>query len=157
MRIFKFLILIFLVLVLLLGSFSTVTAQQNASAAISAAQDNLFHCFSGTVMAEKAGANISTLITELNTAGLFLSDAKNAYSIGNFSGAIILSLDCQNSLNGFDSQVNNLQISAAKNLDNNFLNDLVSFIIGVSVVIVGSFVVWIFLKKKYLNTKEAVL
>ena len=138
------------ILITILNVSSVVSAQQNdAASAISAAQNNLIHCYDAAKAAESAGANISQLTVRLNSAGLLLTRAEWAYSIGNFGLASNLAVQSQNELDSFISDANSLKASAAQSRTYDFLLNVVGSILGTVAVVVGSFVVWRFFKRKY--------
>jgi hypothetical protein len=126
---------------------SFVWAQQND--AISAAQSKIVQCYDAAKAAESAGANISQLTLTLNDAGLLLSNAQLAYSKGDFSLALSLAVQSQNELANFVSDANALQTSASQSRTFDFLLNVVGSVLGTVAVLVGSFVVWRFLKRKY--------
>ena len=144
--------IIFLSVVALAGlnMSSEVSVQQNDGAsAISAAQNNLIHCYDAAKAAESSGANISQLTVRLNSAGLLLTRAEWASSIGNFGLVSSLAAQSQNELGSFVSDANSLQASAAQSRTYDFLLNVVWSILGTVAVVVGSFVVWRFFKRKF--------
>jgi hypothetical protein len=128
---------------------SFVWAQQND--AISAAQSKIVQCYNAAKAAESAGANISQLTLRLNSAGLLLSHSQLAYSTGDFGLSSNLAGQCQNELASFVSDANSLQTSAAQSQTFDFLLNVVGSVMGTVAVLVGSFMVWRFLKRKYRN------
>jgi len=131
---------------------SVVWAQQNSAAsAISAAQSKLVQCYDAARAAESASANISQLTSRLNSAGLLLSRAELAYSNADFGSAQSLAVQSQSELASFVSDANSLQASAAQSRTFDFLLNIVGSVVGTVAVLVGGFVVWGFLKRKYGN------
>jgi hypothetical protein len=128
---------------------SIVYCQQNN--AISAAQSKIAQCNDAARAAESSGANISQLTTRLNSAGLLLSRAEVAYSNGDGGLAASLASQCQSELASFVSDANSLQASAAQSRTFEFLLYIVGSVVGTFVVIIGSFLVWRLLKRKYAN------
>ena len=132
---------------------SVVWAQQSdAASAISAAQSKLVQCYDAARAAEAASANISVLTNRLNSAGLLLSRAELAYSTGDFGSAQSLAVQSQDELASFVSDANSLQSSAAQSKSFDFLLSIVGSVVGTVVVLVGSFVVWGLLRRKYGNS-----
>ena len=132
---------------------SVVWAQQNSAAsAISAAQSKLVQCYDAARAAESASANISQLTSRLNSAGLLLSRAELAYSNADFGSAQSLAVQNQSELASFVSDANSLQASAAQSRTFDFLLNVVGSVVGTVAVLVGGFVVWGFLKRKYGNS-----
>jgi hypothetical protein len=126
---------------------SVVWAQQNE--AVSAAQNKLVQCYDATRAAEAAGANVSQLTSQLNSAGLLLSRAELANSTGDFGSANSLAAQCQSELANFVSDANTLQVSAERSRTLGFLVNVVGSVAGTIAVLVGSFVVWVLLKRRY--------
>lgn len=152
MRFLRFLSVLFLCSFLIgLTCFPCfVWGQQNGySSGISEAQGMLVNCFNAARAAEAAGANISALTNTLNVAGALLSNAQYAYSVGNFSGAQSLAAECTSKLSGFVGEANSLQVSATQNRNTSFLVNVVGSIVATMIVLVGSAVVWLSLKRKY--------
>jgi competence protein ComGC len=140
--------------ILLLITPSVVSAQRNVTeSAISAAQSKLLSCFEAAKLAEKAGANISQLTAPLNNAGLLLSQAELAYSNGDFEVAQNLTVQCQSVLSNFISNATALQTSATQNRNTDFLWNIVGSAGGTVVVLVGSALVWLLLKRKFKNSE----
>jgi hypothetical protein len=141
-------ILLFAVIFInILSFFSIVWAQQND--ATSVAQSKIIQCYNAARAAESAGANISQLTLRLNSAGLLLSRSQLAYSNGDFGLASNLASQCQSELANFVSDANSLQALAAQSRTFDFLLNVVSSVLGTVAVLVGSFMVWRFLKRKY--------
>jgi hypothetical protein len=137
------------VLFALVCSPSVVFAQESdAALAITAAQSKLMHCFDAARSAESAGANISSLTSVLNNAGSLLSDAKFAYSQGDFALASSHAAQSQSSLGSLVSDADALKSNCLSNAN---LQDLIfySSIIGTFVVIGGGAAVWVIMKRKY--------
>ncbi len=133
-----------------LSALSGVWAQQvDTSSAISAAQSRLVQCYDAARVAESSGANISQLTLRLNSAGLLLSKAQLAYSNGDLGSSQSLAAQSQSELADFISDAQSLQASAAQSKTFDFLLNVVASVVGAIIVIVGSFVVWIRLKRKY--------
>ena len=130
-----------------------VLAQQND--AISAAQTKLVQCYDAARAAESAGANISQLMSRLNSACLLLSRAQLAYSNGDFGEAQNLALQIQDELASLVSDANSLQTSAAQTRTFSFLLNVVGSISGTFAVAIGSFAVWVLLNRKYGNNGSA--
>jgi hypothetical protein len=153
MRVFLTLLLMLIICLPVLTGFSFVRAQQSdAQSDISDAQSNIITCFNTSKLAESAGANISKLTATLNTAGLLLSQAELAYSNGDFGTAQDLAVQSQNVLVNFISESNSLQTAATQNRNTDFMIFVGS--IGSTVaVLVGSVVIWVFLRRKFRNSE----
>ena len=126
--------------------------QSEASSAISSARSQLAECYIAAREAEAVGANITGLTWTLNDAGSLLSSAEYALSKGDFVGAEDFAIQSQSKLADFVSNANALYIAARVGPQRNqeILVDTLS-ICGTVAVLVGSFGLWSFLKKKYEN------
>jgi hypothetical protein len=140
------------VFIVALSLSSVVSAQDNAGSAISAAQTNLLKCYDAAKAAESSGANISQLTLRLDSAGLLLTRSQIAYTAGDFGSALTLADNSQTALATFVSDANALQTSAAQSRTFSFLLNTVGSIVGTVAVLVGSFIFWRFLKRKYGNS-----
>lgn len=142
-------LLLAVVSVAVFGGVSVVWAQQNgASTVISSAQTTLVQCFDAAKAAELAGANITSLTTALNSAGLQLSNAELAQSSGNVGLASSLASQSQSSLSGFLSSAAALKSSGEASTSQQTLI-FVASIVGTFVVIGAGAAVWVLLKRKY--------
>jgi hypothetical protein len=151
MRVSFEVLLLVLVCIAVLNVCPVVWAQQSdAASSISLAQTTLVQCFDAAKAAESSGANVSSLMSVLNSAGAELSNAELAYSLGNFGLASSLASQSQSSLRGFISEADTLKSSAvARSTDQTLI--LAGSIVGTFAVIGASVVVWMRLKRKYGN------
>jgi hypothetical protein len=147
----SFVLLLVLFLLVVSGCLPPfVSAEQSsASSELASAQSKLVKCFNAAKAAEAAGANISGLTSTLNVAGSLFSRAELAYSSGNFSGAEALAVQSQNELGNFVSTASSLQSAAAQKQNIDFFLNFVAPIVGAVAVVVGSFAVWVLLKRRY--------
>ena len=139
--------------VLFLGVFpAMVWADQSGAAnAISNARSQLVICYDVARETEAAGANITTLTRVLNEAGLLLSQAEFAFSVGDFGGAQDYAIQSQGRLANLVSDANALKIAGEGQRNQDFLINVVGSTGGTVAVLVGSFGFWSFMKKKYQN------
>jgi hypothetical protein len=128
--------------------------QSSASSELASAQSKLVECFNAAKAAEAAGANMSELTSTLNSAGSLFSQAELAYSSGNFSGANALAVQSQSELSNFVSTASSLRSAAAQKQNVDFYLNFAGPIVGAVAVIVGSYVVWVLLKRRYERAGE---
>ena len=142
------------VLLLLLSVLTSVVwaDQAGASSAISSARVQIASCVGVAREAEAAGADIAGLALILNEAGLLLSQAEFAFSVGDFVGAQGFAVQSQGRLGSFVSDANALRVSAEGAATMDFLVNVVGSIVGTVVVLVGGFGVWRYLNRK--NRKD---
>jgi hypothetical protein len=143
---------------LLLLSLTTVCVANNeneAVAKISEAENALNSAYEAVLQAEKAGANITDLLSNLTEAGELLSKAKLVLST-NESAAVDSAVESQAKLNGFLAKADALRVAAAQQRYWDFMVNVVGSIVGSVAVICGGFIVWTVLKRKYEKTGSEV-
>ncbi len=106
-------------------------------------------CYSVAKDAEAAGANITDLVAVLNGAGVLLSRAEFAFSVGDFDGACDFAVQSQSVLGGFVSEADALRENAAKLRNQDFLINVVGSILGTFVVLGAGIAVWFLLNRKF--------
>jgi hypothetical protein len=99
--------------------------------------------------AEGAGANVSSLLVELNNGSALLSKAQMQYRIGNFSEAVSFADQCYDSLNGIETEANGLRDNASMDRKQRMLISAVGSTLAISAVIFASVFGWCFFKSKY--------
>jgi hypothetical protein len=123
--------------------------QSTALLELNSARLRLSDCYAAAKAAESASANISALTNNLNSAGYLFSRAEFAYSIGDFDAAQNFASQSQNLLSNFISNAKSLEDEAALRRDQDFLFNTIGSIAGFFAVIIGSFGVWILLKRRF--------
>lgn len=138
-------------LILLCAIFSLTAPQQPvyAQTAIASAQNTLLNCYNAAKEAEAAGANITVLTNTLNEAGELLSKAELAYSQNDFTAAADLAAQCQNKLNNFIAQADNLKQTAVQRQNRDFLINVVGSAGGALAVLAAGLTVWVVLTRRY--------
>jgi len=126
-----------------------VLAQGDASAVVATARQQLVASYDSARRAEAAGANISSLTSVLNNAGDILSRAELADSKGDFAAAQSFASQCTQSLSNFAAEAEALRSVAVQQGNLNFWVNIVGSAAGAVAVIVGGFVVWRVIKKRY--------
>ena len=123
--------------------------QSSADSPIVLAKQQIVTCYNAAKAAEAAGANISSLTSILNGAGLLLSQSELAYSKSDFATAQNLAVQTIQSLSNFVSEANVMRDTAAQLRTLDFYYNIVGSVVGTMVVIVAGFVVWRFVKKRF--------
>jgi 3-phosphoglycerate kinase len=146
--------LMFAALILIVSSCSTQfyvfgISENDAKDAITEAEKNIVLCYDAVAEADAAGANVTTLMATLNEAGALLSKAELSYKTGDFDSAINFTSQSQDKLNGFVMEAETLTEQAVQEHYWDFLITVGGSTVGTLAVVIGSFVVWRFLKKKY--------
>jgi VanZ family protein len=144
-----------LLLLLSLTTVCVVNSENEAVAKISEAENALNLAYEAVLQAEKAGANVTDLLSNLTEAGELLSKAKLVLST-NESAAVDFAVESQAKLNGFLAEADALRVAAAQQRYWDFIINVVGSIVGSVAVICGGFVVWTVLKRKYEKTESGV-
>ena len=122
--------------------------QVGAANAISSAMSQLASCYDAVRDAEAAGANVTSLTGTLNEAGLLLSEAEFAFSNGDFAAAQDYAGQSQGKLANVVSEANALLMVAGARRNQDFLVNVVGSTGGTVALLVGSWGLWSFLKKR---------
>ena len=130
-------------------SFALGSAQTDAASTIEVTKIQIINAYRLAQQAEKAGANITELTTVLNDAGLLLSQAEQAYSIGDFAASQNLAIQSQGLLGDFATKAEVLKEGAAQQAANDFWFKFIYPIFGSFAVVVIGFAIWYVLKRKY--------
>jgi hypothetical protein len=156
-----------LALVFLAASFSALsmpfrvlgeTTQAEAQSAIATAQTELIVCYQAVANASNAGANVTSLVYVLDQAGGNLSLADLAYKNGDNASAQTYANQSLNLLiqNDVIARADALKSSASQARFWGFMVNVVGSSVGAVAVVIGGFVVWAFLKRKYLRVGGVV-
>lgn len=130
-------------------TFSYASTESDASSAIVQAEQRIEGCYSAAADAEKAGANVTGLLSVLDDAGMLLSKAKLAFQNGDFDSAYGLAVQSNSTLTGFEAQAGSLRNTAAQQGRVDFLVNVVGSTAGTFAVIVIGLLLWFSLKKRY--------
>ncbi|NWG11514.1 hypothetical protein HXY33_07220 [Candidatus Bathyarchaeota archaeon] len=122
--------------------------EEDAKTAIEDAQENLIDCYTAAVDAEKSGANITELLSVLNEAGMFLSKASFAYSEGNFSSAVYFANLTRTNLEGFVDWAQALKEKGIREINQDFMVNIVGSISGSLAILCGGFAVFFLFKRR---------
>lgn len=129
-------------------TYSFATSESEASSAITQAQQTINACYSAASNAEKAGANVTSLLSILDEAGMNLSEAQLAFQNGNYGSAYTLAVQSNTTLNGFESQADSLRNTATQQGLADFdVNVVGSTVAAIAVVVIG-LLIWTYLKNR---------
>lgn len=111
--------------------------------------------------AEHSGANVSSLLSQLNDALLLLADSNNAYRAGDETFALDnVELIVQTSYE-IKANAQLAKKNAISSAESAFTANLVISIAGIFVLFAGLFIVWRFIKNRYIsdmcNSKPEVI
>jgi len=134
-----------------------VAGQNEAATAIATAKQQIVTCYQAAAGAETAGANITSLTSILNEAGMLLSNAELAYSKGDFNAARDQAVQSQTRLSNFVSEANALSEIAGQQRNLDFIINVVGSTVGTLVILGAAVAVWFFLKKRFVTRGEEQL
>ncbi len=123
--------------------------EADARDAVEAAQSIFVSDYRAVADAEKAGANVSSLLITLNEAGDLLSRADLALAEHDYETAFANASKAQQLLSGFADEASALKDDAAERGHSDFLIYFVGSIVGTAIVVLASFLVWRVVKRKY--------
>jgi hypothetical protein len=130
-------------------AFCYASTESDASSAIAQAQQRIEVCYSAAADAAKAGANVTSLLSDLDDAGQLLSNASLAFQNGDYDSAYSFAVQCNSTLVGFEANATSLKNAAVQQGRWVFWVDIVGSTVGTFVVICGGVLLWFFLKKRY--------
>jgi hypothetical protein len=131
---------------------NTAFAQTNqADSKLQAVNNSVNQAFNAVLDAEKAGANVTDLLSQLNNAANILAGAENSYRAGDITATIAKA----NSLLPIAQEItNNAQVlkqSAIVNGQNNFWSTIIFTIVIAVVFVLVLFFIWRWFKRNYMN------
>ena len=143
--------IVFLCMLLLMPTsvLSFAAGEADASQAISEAENRVNACYMAVAEAQKAGANVSQLLSTLQEAGLLLSEAHVAFEKRDFDSAFDLANQSRSRLDGVDNEADSLRDKGRQDRSVDFLVNVVGSSVGAFAVLVGGFLFWHFSKKKH--------
>ncbi len=120
-----------------------------ATSALAKAESDVATAYNATANADKAGANVATLITQLDNAGTDLSQAEAAYRQENFTLALTLANACSQIAEQVRITADQLKLQATEAHDADILFRLIVSIVAMVAVAVASSLTWRLFKKRY--------
>ena len=120
-----------------------------AEAAINRAESRMSSAYKSVLEAEKAGANVSSLLLKLNIGSTLLSRAQMQYRIGNFSEAADFANQCFDSLDGVENEAGTLRDNAVTERKQRMLISAVGSTFAIGAVLFASIFGWRFFKDRY--------
>ena len=123
-------------------------SREEAELQIQKAEGEVLNCYRAVFEAEKAGANVSSLLEVLNEDGWLLSRARVAYNNGDFQSAYEYATNCSQMLDGRVEEANRLKLEAESARRMDFLVNYVGSSVGAIAIAVGGYAFWVFLKRR---------
>ncbi len=140
-----------LVLVIIPSLCVSFTKASNESESIDAANSSINQAFTSVYDAQKAGANVTGLLTRLNTAGVLLAQADNAYHAGNLSNVTASADNARSIANQVNNDALNLKNDSINRSQNNFLLTCLFSFSAALIFVVVLLLAWRRLKRSYMK------
>lgn len=126
-------------------------SSDEAREAIRNAENGLDSAYISVNEAERAGADISELLTKLVYAGDLLAEANNFYRMGNYEMAFYLACNCSEVSQGVNSEAQFLKLKAEEAYNERLLFTAGISSVGLSLLFVLSLFGWRFLRRWYVR------
>ena len=142
-----------LTLSLFLLSVYPAAAQGDQTAAnLQAANTAVDQAFNAVLAAEKAGANVTVLLVQLNTADGMLAQAENLYRTGDSSAAGSLAEHALTIAQEVTTSAQNAKQTATVSSQNDLWSTLAFTVIGAVVFVLVLFLVWRWFRRRYIKS-----
>lgn len=128
---------------------SAEVGEDEASLALSNAEEAVFSAFQTVLKAEEAGANVSGLLVQLNDAGKLLVEAHAAYRVGDVDEVARSASLCSEIAGNVKSQADDLWVKSYGSSVMGLWLVFAGSMVGVVVVGLGSFWSWRIFKRRY--------
>ena len=138
-----------LLLFLFLAPACLAVDEGQARSAVVEADQTIKDCYLAVAAADKAGGNVSNMLSVLQDAGMLLSKADLALEKGDFDSAYDLAVQSKASLDGFVAEANSVKDAAEHSGSVDFMINIVGSSAGTVAVVVGGFAVWFWLNRRY--------
>jgi len=124
-------------------------SEDTAAASIEGAENALVLAYQAVLEVEQVGANVSGLLAKLNEAGELLAKAHMAYRLEDFDNATSSADQSKDVGIELENEAYELKNSAwHENIQRLWLT-IMGSVLGVIVIVSGSFWTWRFLKRRY--------
>jgi hypothetical protein len=141
-----------LLVVSIAASFNTTLVKaNNENVGIETANSSINQAFTNILIAEKAGGNITELLTKLKSAGELLAEAQNAYNSGNMVNVTSKAENARQIAEQVNGDALNLRDVSLVGSQNSFWLTLIFSVVGGFVFGVSLLVVWRRFKRSYMK------
>ena len=134
----------------------SASTEADARSAVFDAKERVTSCYIAAAEADRVGANVTDLLSTLDTAGILLSGADLSFQKGDYDSAYNFAVQSKALLDGFEAQANSRKDSAEHDNSVDFWVNMVGSSVGTVGVVVGAVAVWFWLSKRYRQTGQAV-
>ena len=144
-------------LVILAFSVGFLSVQQaiaqtdQATSKLQAANDSVNLAFNAVLDAEKAGANVTDLLAQINIAQEILAQAENLYRTGNTNSSAVQADSVLPITQQVTLDAQNAKQNAIVSTQNAFWSTIVLTIVGIFVFVLVLFLVWRRFKRNYVE------
>jgi predicted PurR-regulated permease PerM len=135
----------------LYGVPSTAGQTDQVEAKLQAANNTVTYAFNAVLDAEKAGANVTELLNQLNDATRILAQAENLYRTGDYSTAAIKADSVLPIAQEVTTAAQSAKQTALVSGQNAFWSTIAFTVIGAFVFVLVLFLVWRRFKRSYVN------
>ena len=115
------------------------------------ANDSVNLAFDKVLKAEKAGANVKALLTQLNVAANLIAQAENSYRSGDTSSIDSNTDQAVAIARQVTAQATTLEQEASATNQNNRLISIALAVLGSVILILALYLVWGFFKERYIK------
>jgi len=133
----------------LIVSHVSAASSSEAQDAINRAESKIGLAYKSILEAEGAGTNVSSLLFKLNNSSMLLSMAQMQNRTGNFGEAVKFANQCYDSLNGIETEANDLRDSTVMEQKQRKLISAVGSAFAIGAVSCASIFGWRFFKNRY--------
>jgi CHASE3 domain sensor protein len=135
----------------LLGVYPTIAQTDPAASKLQSANTAVNRAFNAVLDAETAGANVTDLLAQINTADGILAQAENSYRTGDINTASTQADSVLPMAQQVTNDAQSAKQTAIVSNQNTFLSTIALTIIGVFLFILVLFLVWRRFKQNYIN------
>lgn len=132
--------------------YAFAQTNQTALNRIEAANTAIEQAFNAVLDAEKAGASVTGLLPQLNNAERILAQAENSYRTEDFNAAQAQANSAIPIAQKVTTVAQSAKQTALASSKNAFWSTIAITLIGVLVFVLGLFLVWRMLKRRYIKT-----
>ena len=141
--------LVFLVVAVLVVHNCFAVDSSDASSAIDQAQNDLSSAYDSVSAASAAGADVSALLSKLDNAAVFLTQARSEYLSGDYERAVAHAVQCSQTLEGVSGDADGLTADSEAAAGDRFVFSLAVSGVGLFMVLGFGFFGWRYLKERY--------
>ena len=125
------------------------SSEDTVALAIIQAEETVALAYEAVLEAEQARADVSELLGRLNVAGGHLAEAHMLYELGDFDGAVHFAGNSSRIGEEVWNEAEELKIEAYDSWISSLLIRITGSIVGVIVVISGTFIAWGIFKRRH--------